>query len=232
MIYTARPNYKNLQVNSSLSLLSMKKAFLVALLAVVLVCLCIVQAEEFNGTTYNLSLSDMEVTRAINGTSFNITIHEKLDNISLLTPDGKKTVLNSSYSYWRGDNIYRIDFGKPISGDLVYTVPHLGQQFVLPLRENGSVRAILPPGYTTGDRILGIARPDPDKVTIDKNNTVLTWTNPPGQVIEVGYYKANAPESLKRIFALLVIMAVILLLEYYASIRKLRTISKEAEKEA
>ena len=232
MIYTARPNYKNLQVNSSLSLLSMKKAFLVALLAVVLVCLCIVQAEEFNGTTYNLSLSDMEVTRAINGTSFNITIHEKLDNISLLTPDGKKTVLNSSYSYWRGDNIYRIDFGKPISGDLVYTVPHLGQQFVLPLRENGSVRVILPPGYTTGDRILGIARPDPDKVEIDKNNTVLTWTNPPGQVIEVGYYKANAPEALKRIFALLVIMAVILLLEYYASIRKLRTISKEAEKEA
>ena len=136
MIYTARPNYKNLQVNSRPSLLSMKKAFLAVSLAVVLVCLCIVQAEEFNGTTYNLSLSDMEVTRAINGTSFNITNHEKLDNISLLTPDGKKTVLNSSYSYWRGDNIYRIDFGKPVSGDLVYTVPHLGQQFVLPLREN------------------------------------------------------------------------------------------------
>jgi hypothetical protein len=215
-----------------LSLLSMKKAFLVALLASVLVCLCIVQAGEFNGTTYNLSLSDMEVTRAVNGTSFNITIHEKTDNISLLTPDGKKTMVSSSYSFWRGDNIYRIEFGKRVSGDLVYTVPHLGQQFILPLRDNGSVRLILPPGYTTGDRILGIARPDPNSVTTDKNETVLTWINPPGQVIEVDYYKASAPEALKRIFALLAVMAAILLLEYYASIRKLRTISKEAEKEA
>lgn len=209
----------------------MKKAFLVALLALVLVCLYIVQAEEFNGTTYNLSLSDMEVTRPINGTSFNITIHEKTDNISLLTPDGKKTLVNSSYSYWRGDNIYRVDFGMRVTGDLVYTVPHLGQQFILPLRDNGSVRVILPPGYTTGDRILGIARPEPDKVTIDKNKTVLTWNNPSGQVIEVGYYKASAPEALKRIFALLAIMAAILLLEYYASIRKLRAISRDAEKE-
>ena len=227
-----RPNYKNPQVNSRLSLLSMNKAFLAVLLALVLACLCIVQAEEFNGTTYNLSLSDMEVIQHINGTSFNITINQKTDNISLLTPDGKKTMVSSSYSYWRGDNIYRVDFGKRVSGDLVYNVPHLGQQFILPLRDNVSVRLILPPGYTTGDRILGIARPDPDKVTIDKNQTVLTWINPPGQVIEVDYYKASAPDSLKRIFALLAVMAVILLLEYYASIRKLRTISKQVDKEA
>lgn len=210
----------------------MKKAFLAVLLALVPACLCLVQAEEFNGTTYNLSLSDMEVIRAINGTSFNVTTTQKIDNISLLTPDGKKTVMNSSYSYWRGDNIYRINFEKRVSGDLVYTLPHLGQQFILPLRDNGSVRVILPSGYTTGDRILGIARPDPDKVTMDKNRTVLTWINPSGMVIEVDYYKASAPESLKRIFALLAIMAVILLLEYYASIRKLRTISKQADKEA
>ena len=139
----------------------------------------------------------MEVAQYINGTSFNITTNEKTDNISLLTPDGKKTVMNSSYSYWRGDNIYRIDFGKRVSGDLVYTVPHLGQQFILPLRDNGSVRLILPPGYTTGDRILGIARPDPTEVTKDKNQTVLTWINPPGQVIEVDYYKASAPKARK-----------------------------------
>ena len=215
-----------------MSFLSMKKAFLAVLLTLVTFCLCIVQAEEFNGTTYKLSLSDMVVTQPINGTSFNVTINQKTDNISLLTPDGKMTVVNSSYSFWRGDNIYRVDFEKRVKGDLVYTVPHLGQQFILPLRDNRSVRVILPPGYTTGDRILGIAMPDPDKVTIDKNETVLTWNNPPGQVIEVGYYKESAPEALKRIFALLAIMAAILLLEYYASIRKLRTISREAEKEA
>lgn len=210
----------------------MKKGFSAVLFVLVPACLCIAQAEEFNGTTYNLSLSDMVVTQHINGTSFNVTINQKTDNISLLTPDGKERVINSSYSYWRGDNIYRVDFDKQVTGDLVYSVPHLGQQFILPLRDNGSVRVILPPGYTTGDRILGIARPNPDEVTMDKNKTVLTWNNPPGQVIEVDYYKETAPEALKRIFGLLAIMAVILLLEYIASIRKLRTISREADKEA
>ena len=225
-----KPNYKNLQVNDYSSPLSMKETILAAAM-LALVCLCLSQAEEFNGTTYKLSLSDMQVTQSIDGSSFNITIHEKTDNISLLTPDGNKTVVNNSYSYWRGDNIYRIDFDKRVTGDLVYTVPHLGQQFILPLRDNRSVRVVLPQGYTTGDRILGIARPNPDQVTIDKNETVLTWINPQGQVIDVGYYKVNAPEVLKRIFALLAIMAVILLLEYYVSIRKLRAISREAEKE-
>jgi hypothetical protein len=208
----------------------MKEAILAAAM-LALVCLCIAQAEEFNGTTYKLSLSDMQVTLPINGSSFNITVHEKTDNISLLTPDGKKTMVSSSYSFWGGNNIYRIDFGKRVTGDLVYTVPHLGQQFILPLRDNRSVRVVLPPGYTTGDRILGIARPNPNQVTIDKNETVLTWINPPGQVIDVGYYKVNAPLALKSIFAVLAIIAAILLLEYYVSIRKLRAISKEAEKE-
>jgi hypothetical protein len=209
----------------------MKKAILVVVSVLVLVCLCFAKADEFNGTTYKLSLSEMQVTLPINGSSFNITTHEKTDNISLLTPDGKKTVVNSSYSFWRGDNIYRIDFNKPVTGDLVYTVPHLGQQFILPLRDNRSVRLVIPPGYTTGDRILGIAMPNPDQVTIGKNETVLTWINPSGQAIDVGYYKVNAPEALKRIFALLAIMAAILLLEYYLSIRKLREISKNAEEE-
>jgi hypothetical protein len=187
-------------------------------------------AEEFNGTTYNVSLSDMEVARAINNSSIDMVLHEKVNNISLLTLDGKRTELNSSYTFWGGDYTYSINFSRRVVGHLVYKLHHKGQLLLLSIDGDGPVRVILPLGYTTGDRILGIARPTPDNVSIDNNQTVLIWQNP-GSLIEVGYYKENAPSSLKRIFVLLVVMAIILLLEYYASIRKLRAISRQAEKE-
>ena len=211
-----------------LSLLKMKKAILVvAMLAFV----CLSHAAEFNGTTYRLSPTQVQVIQPINASSFNLTLHEKAGDLVFVGSDGLEVGVNSSYSYWGGEHKYKIDFGRNVTGDLVYNMPYQGQQFILPLKESGPVRVILPPGYTTGDRILGIARPQPDQVTADKNGTALTWTNP-GQIIEVGYYKEKAPETLKRIFALLVVMAAILLLEYYASIRRLRAISREAEKRA
>jgi hypothetical protein len=206
--------------------LSMKKAVLaVALLAIV----SLVQAEKFNGTTYRLSLDQMEVIRPINGSSFNLTLHEKAIDIGFQSSDGLMIGVNNSYSFWGGNHNYRITFDQRVAGDLVYTVPYHSQQLILPLMESSPVRVILPPGYTTGDRILGIARPDPDQIITDKNGTILTWNNP-GQILDVGYYKENAPDSLKKIFALIVAMAAILLLEYYASIRRLRAISKESEK--
>jgi hypothetical protein len=206
----------------------MKKAILViAFLAFV----CLSQAEEFNGTTYRLNLTQMQVTQPVNGSTYNLTLHQKADDLVFVGSNGVEVGVNSSYSFWGGEHKYKIDFGRNVTGDLVYTLPYLGQQFILPLRVSHPVRVILPPGYTTGDRILGIARPQPDQLTADKNGTVLTWTNP-GQIIEVGYYKEKAPETLKRIFALLVVMAALLLLEYYTSIRRLRAISREAEKRA
>ena len=205
----------------------MKKTILVV---GVFALFCLSLAEEFNGTTYRLSLSDIEVAQPINGSDFNLTLHEKAENISILSFDGKKTKVNSSYSFWGGDHNYRIHVAHSVTGNLIYTIPHQGQQFILPLHENGSMRLILPPGYTTGDRILGIARPDPDQVKTDNNGTVLTWINPQARAIEVGYYKMNAPQALKRIFALLAVIAALLLAEYSFSIRRLRALRKEAEK--
>src|SRR5512137_1056950 len=194
----------------------MKKAILaIALLAFV----CLSQAEEFNGTTYRLDLTQMQVTQPVNASTYNLTLHQKADDLVFVGSNGVEVGVNSSYSFWGGEHKYQIDFGRNVTGDLVYTLPYQGQQFILPLRESHPVKVILPPGYTTGDHILGIARPQPDQITADKNGTVLTWTNP-GQIIEVGYYRERAPETLKRIFALLVAMAAILLLEYYASIRR------------
>jgi hypothetical protein len=211
-----------------LSLLRMKKAILAL---AVLAFICLSQAEEFNGTTYRLSPTQMQVTQPVNASSFNLTLHEKAGDLVFIGSDGLEVGVNSSYSYWGGEHKYEIDFGRNVTGDLVYTMPYQGQQFILPLKESGPVRVILPPGYTTGDRILGIARPQPDQITADKNGTVLTWNNP-GQIIEVGYYREKAPDTLKKIFALLAAMAAILLLEYYASMRRLRAIGREAEKRA
>jgi hypothetical protein len=205
----------------------------------VLAFVCLSQAEEFNGTfnsafngtTYRLSLSQMQVTQPVNGSSYNLTLRDQANDLVFIASDGMEVGVNSNYSYWGGEYKYGISFGHNVSGHLVYTIPYQGQQLILQLRESGPVRVILPPGYATGDRILGIARPDPDQIVTDKNGTVLTWTKP-GQIIEVGYYKEKAPDTLKKILALLAAMAAIVLVEYYASIRRLRAISREAEKRA
>ena len=212
-----------------LSLLKMKIAILAfAMLAFV----CLSQAGEFNGTTYRLSSTQVQVTQPVNASIYNLTLHEKAGDLVFIGSDGLEAAVNSSYSYWAGEHKYMIDFGGNVTGDLVYTIPYQGQQFILPLKESHPVKVILPPGYTTGDHILGIARPQPDnQIMADKNGTELTWNNP-GLIIDVGYYQENAPDTLKKIFALLAVMAVIVLLEYYASIKRLRAISKEAEKKA
>jgi hypothetical protein len=134
-------------------------------------------------------------------------------------------------TFWGGRHTYAITFDRPVSGHLMYTLPAQGQQFVLAIEDGGPVRIILPPGYTTGDRILGIARPPPDEFISRDNGTVLTWLDTSRySVIEVSYYRENAPLALKRIFSLLVAMALILLVDYYISIRRLRSMREEADK--
>lgn len=189
-------------------------------------------ADDFNGTTFRLGASQVEVIQPVDASRLNLTLSEKASNITLLG-GGMSVPINSSYTFWRGDHIYSIAFGKHVSGVLIYTMPHQGQQFVLPMRDSGPVRVVLPPGYTTGDRILGIARPDPDEVTRGEGGTALIWQNTSlYQIIEVSYYPERAPEALKRVFAVLIVAAVVLLIEYYASIRKLRAIREDVERRA
>ena len=204
----------------------------IAILALAMLAfVCLSQAGEFNGTIYRLSSTQVQVTQPVNASIYNLTLHEKAGDLVFIGSDGLETAVNSSYSYWTGEHKYKIDFGGNVTGDLVYTIPYQGQQFILPLKESHPVKVILPPGYTTGDHVLGIARPQPDQIMADKNGTELTWNNP-GLIIDVGYYQENAPDTLKKIFALLAVMAVIVLVEYYASIKRLRAISREAEKKA
>ncbi len=191
----------------------------------------IISADEFNGTTYRLTSDQMEVTQPVDASALNLTLQEKAINMSLLDSGGRSIGLKESDTFWRGDYIYSLIFDKHVSGKLVYTLPHQGQKLALSLEKNQDVRIILPPGYTTGDRFFGIAMPDPDNIRIDKDVTELTWLNvSDGEVIDVSYYKNNAPEIVRIVFIMIAAASLILFAEYYASIRKLRSIRNESER--
>jgi hypothetical protein len=191
------------------------------------------QPDGFNGTIYRLGNDHVEVIQPVDASGINLTIETKAENMTLLDKEGKRVGLNSTYLFWRGSHIYGITFERQVAGDLIYFMPRQGQQFILPLNDGGQVRMILPPGYTTGDRILGIARPTPDEFQADDAGNVLTWRNTSGyQFIEVNYYRDSAPQALMKIFGILVGAALILLAEHYASIRRLRAVREDAEKSA
>jgi hypothetical protein len=203
--------------------------FLIAFAVISLVC----PAEEFNGTTYRLGLNEAKVTVPVNASKLNLTLSEKTDNITLLDRNNQSVPINSSYLFWRGSHIYSLTFGRNVTGELVYSVPQQGQQFILPLRDTGAVRIILPPGYTTGNRFLGIANPAPDEFREDKAGSVLTWYNTTQiPYIEVNYYRSNALQALMIIFGIMGLAGIALLVEYYLSIRKLRAIREEEERKA
>ncbi|MCX6669496.1 MAG: DUF5803 family protein [Methanothrix sp.] len=187
-------------------------------------------AAQFNGTTYHLGEKYVEVTWPVNASKLNLTLPEKAEDIALLDENGHRVALNSSYLFWQGNHIYSLSFERHVSGDLIYTMPQQGQQFILPLKDSGPVRIILPQGYTTGDRTLGIARPSPDELHADEAGTILIWHNTSGiQYLEVSYYKNNAPQALMMIFGILALAAIALLVEYYISIRRLRSLRKDEE---
>jgi Family of unknown function (DUF5803) len=204
---------------------------LLALALVVFALNMVVSCSNFNGTTYWLGLSQVEVVQPINASKFELILASEADNISLIDSTGQALEINSSYSFWRGDHIYNLDFGQQVSGNLTYILPHKGQQFILNLKQKNPVRIVLPPGYDTGERLLGIANPYPDELGTEEGRITLTWLNTSKyQMIEVNYYEENAPFAVKIIFAILGILAFGLLIEYNLSMKRLRGIRDKKEK--
>ncbi|WP_324532006.1 DUF5803 family protein [Methanothrix sp.] len=186
--------------------------------------------EEFNGTVYRLGEAATAVTVPVNTSRVNLTLMEKVENITLYDEYGKTVKLNSSHRFRQGSYIYSLDFERHIKGKLVYNLSAQGQQFVIPVREKGPVRVILPEGYTTGDRLLGIAWPPPDMSANVGGKKALTWNNTtPLSYIEVNYYRENALAALTIIISILALAGIALLIEYYLSIRKLRALRIKEE---
>jgi len=200
-----------------------------ALLAITAICM-ITSGAQFNGTTYHLGDKEALVTLPVNASQLNITLWEKTENMTLFDESGKNVTFNSSYQFQRGDYIYSLTFDKPIKGRLIYTMSLQGQQFILPISDHLPVRIILPEGFTTGERSLGIARPVPDEFVEDNSGSILTWNNTTQiSYIEVNYYRRSAPLALMIILGILALTGLVLLAQYYISIRKLRAARMEME---
>jgi hypothetical protein len=203
-----------------------------ALLALTAVCM-ISSCAQFNGTTYHLGEKEALITVPVNASHLNLTLFEKTENMTLFDESGKNVPFNSSYRFWRGDHIYSLTFARSVTGRLVYTMHLQGQQFILPNRDHGPLRIILPAGFTTGERSLGIARPAPDEFVEDDSGSILTWNNTTQiSYFEVNYYRRSAPRALMIILAIMALIGLVLLAQYYISIRKLKAARMEMEKES
>lgn len=207
------------------------KAGATALITLAVICM-ISSGTEFNGTTYILGEREAEVMVPINASELNLTLTENVGDMTLLDEKGKSVAYNSSYEFWQGDYIYSLNFERHVTGKLTYNITLQGQQFVLPTKDHRPVRIILPKGYTTGDRSLGIARPPPTEITANDAGDILIWNNTTSiSYIEVDYYRKNAPQALTLILSILALAGLALLVEYYFSIRKLRAQRIEEEDE-
>lgn len=184
----------------------------------------------WNGTVYHLSGDRVQVTLPVNASRMTLTLQDQAENMTLFDEHGKNISFNSSYRYQRGDHIYSLSFATRVQGKLIYSMSQRGQQYVLPIQGPGPVRIILPSGYTTGERSLGIARPEPDQFMDVASGTVLTWNNTTQiPYIEVNYYRRSAPLAMTIIFAILGLAGIVFLVQYYISIRKLKAARMEME---
>lgn len=189
--------------------------------------------DEFNGTVYRLGEVASEVTVPVNASRLNLTLPEDVENITLYDEYGRTVTIKSSQRFWQGNYIYGLEFGRHVKGKLVYNLTAQGQQFVISPKEKGPVMVILPEGYTTGERLLGIAWPPPDVTARVEGRKALTWNNTTlVSYIEVSYYRENALAALAIIISILALAAIALLIEYYFSIRKLRALRIREEEEA
>lgn len=208
----------------------MSKSLIIAL-AVLMLTIMAASAmpdDQFGGVTYRLGPTQTEVTLPVGTSSTNLTLNEKIDSMVFQDVHGNSSRINVTSDFWRGDYIYKIAVPGEVPGNLIYATKSPGQQFVTITSRDGPVKVVLPEGYTTGNRLLGIASPEPDQVLESPAGTELIWTNASAnQIIEVSYYRETAPLALERIFAIIAVAAGILLVEYYLSMRRLRSIKDE-----
>lgn len=203
---------------------------ILALLALMIIPAC---SEEFHGVTYSLDPQRIEVALPVNASSITLIFQDKAQDFSLANSMGENVRLKYNSTYWQGKYTYDLAFDKPTLGTLSYILPSQGQQFVLALKDGMQVRVVLPAGYSTGEKALGIAKPDPDYISTYSNRTALIWSNPSrAPFIEVDYYRSTAPDALKKTFLILLGAGLVLLIEYRRSIRKLRSMDEDVEKGA
>ncbi|WP_370572916.1 DUF5803 family protein [Methanomethylovorans sp.] len=167
----------------------------------------------------------------------------------------------SSLNYTISDKVTKgqkhiyLNFSEPIRGYVAYTmtVP-TGQDFLHIAKTPSVVRIVLPEGYTTGNSLIGRARPDPDQIYFDdKGRMNLVWYNMGTEksslvsmfetifnteiqapsntikIIGVKFYKESAPGHLFVAGVILGSLALIVIADYLKKRKKLRKIREQIE---
>lgn len=139
----------------------------------------------------------------------------------------------------QGMKVVNIEFEEPVTGFIAYTLETSGtQSFTFMKPESELIRVVLPEGYVTGNRVFGIARPEPSNTTFDENGrqTLLWISSNMGkheEAIQVKYYVESAPMYFFAAIVALLVGVFVVLSRYSRSRKELESVREifELEKE-
>lgn len=189
-----------------------------------------------NNTTSSIDLFENYSTQQ-NVSALNYTISEKV---------------------MKGQKHIYLNFTEPIRGYVAYTMTSsTGQEFLHIAQTPSVVRVVLPEGYTTGNLLIGRARPEPSQIYYDDYGRMnLVWNNTNAdksslvsmlettfnreiqtpsntlKLIGVKFYKESAPRSLLIVGVILGSLALIVIIDSLNKRRKLRKLREQIEARA
>jgi len=139
----------------------------------------------------------------------------------------------------RGMKVVNLEFEEPVTGFVAYTFDVSGtQSFAFMKPDSEFIRVVLPKGYVTGNRVFGIARPEPYDTSFDENGrqTLLWISSKMGvreEAIQVKYYAESAPMYFFAAIVALLFGVAMVLSRYSKSKKELESVREifELEKE-
>ena len=133
----------------------------------------------------------------------------------------------------RGQKHTYLKFNETITGFVAYTMPTpKGQDFMYIPTYQTTVRFILPANYTTGNPLIGIARPESGETYLDndgRENIIWYENEEMPKSIMVNYYPISAPKTLLIVGSILAFGAAIVLADYYVTKKQLEKIREDIE---
>ncbi len=135
--------------------------------------------------------------------------------------------------------VINLEFEEPVTGFIAYTLKTSGtQSFTFVKPDSEFIRVVLPEGYVTGNRIFGIARPEPSETSFDdKGRQTLLWISSEmgarEEAIQVKYYAESAPMYFFAAIVALLLGVAMVLSRYSKSRKELESVREifELEKE-
>ncbi len=130
----------------------------------------------------------------------------------------------------QGMKVINLEFKEPVTGFVAYTLNNQGTQSFSFLKPDSEfIRVVLPKGYVTGNRVFGISRPEPSKITFDeKGRQTLLWISSEmgdrEEAIQVKYYTQSAPLLFSAAIIVLLCGAGLVLLHYARSKKELKAV--------